>query len=317
MTRLVGQRLVESLVVLLIMSFLVYGLMYLMPGDPLDLALAADPRARPEDIEALKRLWGVDQPFFQRYFGWLGNALSGDFGNSRIEKRPVTDVMLPNLGRTAILMVAAFVLSVIIAIPIGVVAAAKPYSRLDYSVNLFSFAGRSVPAFWLALLLILLFAVELRWLPASGVPTDANAGVFKQIEHLILPVLSLTLLSVAGFTRFVRAETIGVLRQDYIRTARAKGLSRRQVLTGHALRNAMIPVITIIALDFGTLFSGALITETVFSYPGMGKMIFDAIIGSDYNLALIGFLFATFVTLFANLLADIAYVAVDPRISYQ
>lgn len=317
MTRLVGQRLVESLIVLLIMSFLVYGLMYLMPGDPLDLALSADPRARPEDIEALKKLWGVDQPFFDRYFGWLGNALTGDFGNSRTEKRPVAEVMLPNLGRTAILMIAAFVLSVIIAIPIGVIAAANPYSRLDYSVNLFSFAGRSVPAFWLALLLILLFAVELRWLPASGVPTDANAGFLKQMEHLILPVLSLTLLSVAGFTRFVRAETVSVLRQDYIRTARAKGLSRRQVLTGHALRNAMIPVITIIALDFGTLFSGALITETVFSYPGMGKMIYDAIIGSDYNLALIGFLFATFVTLLANLLADIAYVAVDPRISYQ
>ena len=317
MIRLISQRLVESLVVLLIMSFLVYGLMYLMPGDPLDLALSADPKARPEDIEALKKLWGVDQPFFGRYLGWLGNVLSGDFGNSRIEKRPVTDVMLPNLGRTAILMIAAFVLSIVIAIPIGVIAAAKPYSKLDYTVNMFSFAGRSVPAFWLALLLILLFAVELRWLPASGVPTDANAGFFKQAEHLILPVLSLTLLSVAGFTRFVRAETIGVLRQDYIRTARAKGLSWRQVLTGHALRNAMIPVVTIIALDFGTLFSGALITETVFSYPGMGKMIYDAIIGSDFNLALIGFLFATFVTLLANLVADVAYVAIDPRISYQ
>ncbi len=317
MTRLIVQRLVESLVVLLIMSFLVYGLMYLMPGDPLDLALAANPKARPEDIEALKKLWGVDQPFFDRYLGWLGNALSGDFGYSRIEKRPVTDVMLPNLGRTAILMIAAFVLSIVIAIPLGVIAAAKPYSKLDYTVNLFSFAGRSVPAFWLALLLILLFAVELRWLPASGVPTDADASIFKQAEHLILPVLSLTLLSVAGFTRFVRAETIGVMRQDFIRTARAKGLSWRQVLTGHALRNAMIPVITIIALDFGTLFSGALITETVFSYPGMGKMIYDAIIGSDFNLALIGFLFATFVTLLANLLADVAYVAIDPRITYQ
>lgn len=317
MIRLISQRLVESLVVLLVMSFLVYGLMYLMPGDPLDLALSADPKARPEDIEALKKLWGVDQPFFDRYLGWLGNVLTGDFGNSRIEKRPVTDVMLPNLGRTAILMIAAFVLSIVIAIPIGVIAAAKPYSKLDYTVNMFSFAGRSVPAFWLALLLILLFAVELRWLPASGVPTDANAGFFKQVEHLILPVLSLTLLSVAGFTRFVRAETIGVMRQDFIRTARAKGLSWRQVLTGHALRNAMIPVVTIIALDFGTLFSGALITETVFSYPGMGKMIYDAIIGSDFNLALIGFLFATFVTLLANLFADIAYVAIDPRITYQ
>ena len=267
MLRLISQRLAESLVVLLIMSALIYGLMYLMPGDPLDLALSANPKATPQDIEALKKLWGLDQPFTERYFGWLANALSGDFGNSRIERRPVVEVMLPKLGNTAILMLASFILSVVIAIPLGIIAASRPYSKLDYSVNLFSFAGRSVPAFWLALLLILFFAVELRWLPASGVPTSGNPDFWDHVSHLILPVISLTLLNIAGFTRFVRAETINVLRQDFIRTARAKGLSWRQVLTGHALRNAMIPVITIIALDFGGLFSGALITRRCSPIP--------------------------------------------------
>jgi peptide/nickel transport system permease protein len=210
----------------------------------------------------------------------------------------------------------SFVLAIAIAVPTGIWAATRPYSRADYVINLLSFAGISVPPFWLALLLIMLFAVGLGWLPAGGLQTVGVDSLADKARHLALPVMALTLLSVAGITRYVRAEMIGVLRQDYVRTARAKGVPEGTVVWRHALRNALIPVVTVLALDFGALFSGALITETVFSYPGMGKLIYDAILGNDFNLALVGLLFATLLTLVGNLLADLAYAKLDPRISY-
>ncbi|MXY41886.1 MAG: ABC transporter permease [Rhodospirillaceae bacterium] len=311
------RRLMQSLAVIAIMSFLVYALIGLMPGDPIDIMIASDPKLTPDDAARLRALHGLDLPIGERYWNWLSAALGGDLGFSRTHSRPVLDVMGPHLQRTLLLMGISFVLSAAIAIPLGVWAAARPYSLHDYAINLFSFAGRSAPPFWLALILIFVFAVWLGWFPAGGLETIGKGGFWDRLQYLVLPVLSLTLLNVAGFTRFVRAETMAVMRQDFIRTARAKGVSERGVLTGHALRNAMIPIVTIIALDFGTLFSGALITETVFAYPGMGKMIYDSILANDFNLALVGLLFATFVTLAANIGADVAYAVLDPRIALQ
>ncbi|MCW5770746.1 MAG: ABC transporter permease [Rhodospirillaceae bacterium] len=299
------------------MSFVVYLLIGLMPGDPLDIMLSGDPRMTPEDRERLRALYGLHLPLWERYWHWLTAALGGDFGFSRGFNRPVLDVMAPNLGRTALLMGASFVLSVAIAIPLGLAAAVRQRRPTDYLINLFCFAGKSVPPFWLALMLILIFAVDLQWLPAGGVETVGASGFVDRLRYLILPVACLTLLSLATMARIMRAEAIGALRQDYIRTARAKGLSRRRVIWGHAVRNALNPVVTVVALEFGTLFSGALITETVFAYPGMGKMIYDSILGNDYNLALVGLLFATLLVLIGNLAADLAYAALDPRISYK
>ena len=317
MIRFVAQRAIESLIVLLIMSFLVYGLIGLMPGDPIDIMLSGDPRMTPEDRERLKALYGLDVPIWQRYLNWLAAALGGDFGYSRNFNRPVLEVMAPNLGRTALLMGASFGLSVAIAIPLGLAAAVRQRTVADYGINLFCFAGKSVPPFWLALMLILVFAVDLRWFPAGGIETVGDTGVVDRVRHLVLPVTCLTLLNLASVARLMRAEAIGALRQDYVRTARAKGLSERRVIWGHALRNALNPVVTVIALEFGTLFSGALITETVFSYPGMGKMIYDSILGNDYNLALVGLLFATLLVLVGNLAADLAYAVLDPRVSLK
>lgn len=317
MSAFLVRRLMQSLAVIAIMSFLVYALIGLMPGDPIDIMIASDPKLTPDDAARLRALYGLDLPIGERYWNWLSAALGGDFGFSRTHSRPVLDVMGPHLERTLLLMGISFVLSAAIAIPLGVWAAARPYSLHDYAINLFSFAGRSAPPFWLALILIFVFAVWLGWFPAGGLETIGKGGFWDRLQYLVLPVLSLTLLNVAGFTRFVRAETMAVMRQDFIRTARAKGVSERGVLTGHALRNAMIPIVTIIALDFGTLFSGALITETVFAYPGMGKMIYDSILANDFNLALVGLLFATFVTLAANIGADVAYAVLDPRIALQ
>ncbi|HUI17865.1 MAG TPA: ABC transporter permease [Alphaproteobacteria bacterium] len=315
MTRYVAIRLFQALLVLLVMSVVIYGLIGLMPGDPIDLMLSADPKLTPADVAHLKSLYGLDLPLYERYLNWLGAALSGDLGYSRAFAKPVLDVLLPRLGNSAWLLGSSFLLSLALALPVGVGAAARPQGRLDAAVNLFCFAGISVPPFWLALLLIGLFSVELGWFPAGGMETVGDGSLGDRVLHLVLPVLALTLLSVAGFTRYLRAEMLEVLSQDYVRTARAKGVSERNVLLKHALRNALIPVVTVIGLDFGALFSGALITETMFAYPGMGKLIYDSIMGNDFNLAMVALLFATFMTLAANLLADLAVGWLDPRIS--
>ena len=317
MTRFLATRMVQSVIVLALMSFAIYALIGLMPGDPIDLMISADPKMTPEDAARLRELYGVDKPVVERYANWLMAALGGDLGYSRLYAAPVLDVLLPALGNTLILLGLTLVLSLAIGLPAGVVAALRPYSRTDYAINLFAFAGISVPAFWLGLLLIIVFAVILGVLPAGGTETVGGAGLWDQAKYLVLPVANLTLASVGGHTRYMRAAMMETLRQDYIRTARAKGAGRARVVLGHALRNAMIPVVTIIALQFGYLFSGALITETIFAYPGMGKLIFDSIMGNDFNLALVALLFATLVTLIGNLLADVAYAWLDPRITYR
>ncbi|MCH8834992.1 MAG: ABC transporter permease [Proteobacteria bacterium] len=317
MTRFLATRVAQSVIVLALMSFAIYALIGLMPGDPIDLMISADPKMTPEDAARLRELYGVDKPVVERYANWLVAALGGDLGYSRLYAAPVLDVLLPALGNTLILLGLTLVLSLAIGLPAGVVAALRPYSRTDYAINLFAFAGISVPAFWLGLLLIIVFSVILGVLPAGGTETVGGAGLWDQAKYLVLPVANLTLASVGGHTRYMRAAMMETLRQDYIRTARAKGAGRARVVLGHALRNAMIPVVTIIALQFGYLFSGALITETIFAYPGMGKLIFDSIMGNDFNLALVALLFATLVTLVGNLLADVAYAWLDPRIAYR
>lgn len=308
------RRLAESLLVLLVMSAVIYGLIGLMPGDPIDIMISGDPNLTTEDAQRLKALYGLDRPLYERYLAWLGNALQGDFGFSRIFGQPVLDVLVPRLGNTLLLMGLAFFLAFLLALPAGVLAARKPGGWLDGAVNLVAFAGISLPPFWLAILLIILFSVTLGWLPAGGMG-DGSFG--SSAQHLILPALTLTLASVGGHLRYLRAAMIEALRQDYIRTARAKGLNEVGVVMRHALRNAMIPVVTILALDFGTLFGGALITETMFGWLGMGKTIYDAVMGKDYNLALVGLLLATVTVLLANLLADLAYAWLDPRVSYR
>jgi peptide/nickel transport system permease protein len=305
----------QAALVLLVMSFVIYSLIGLMPGDPIDLMLASNPGATPEVVAHLRAIYGLDQPNLVRYAHWLLAAVQGDFGFSRTHAQPVLTVLLPALWQTTKLMLTSFVISVALAFVIGVLAALKPGGIVDAAVSLFAFAGISVPVFWLALVFILLFAVRWHLLPASGESTVGDGGVWDQARHLILPVATLALANTGQFTRFVRAAMIETLRMDHIRTARAKGAGEGRVVLIHALRNAMIPVVTVLALSFGGLFSGALITETMFGLSGMGKVIYDAILGNDFNLALTGLLFATLVTLISNLLADLAYGWLDPRIS--
>ena len=320
MTRYLAARAVGTLVTLALMSFVVYVLIGLMPGDPIDMMIAGDPKMTSADAARLRALYGLDKPLVERYLAWALQAVQGNFGYSRSFGQPVLAVLGPRLLNTLTLAGLAFVLSAGIALPLGIWAAAHPRSRADYLINLFCFAGISAPPFWLALLLITLFVVFLGWLPAGGMAdprpgTSWIASLGQQLRYLALPVLTLTLVQLGTYTRFMRGAMIEVLRQDYVRTARAKGASEHRVMWGHAFANALAPVLTILALSFGGLLSGAVITETMFAWPGMGKAIYQAILDNDYNLALIGLLAATFATIVGNLLADLAYVWVDPRVS--
>lgn len=317
MTAFLVWRLIQTAIVLLVMSFVIYGLMGLMPGDPVDIMAASMPGMTPEVMANIKAIYGLDQPLMMRYARWLMAALSGDFGFSRTHSTPVLHVLAPALLQTCKLMLASFFLSVILALILGLISALRPGGWVDSFISLFAFAGISVPVFWLALILILTFAVGLQWLPASGMGRVGDYGFWDQTRHLMLPVLTLTLANAGQFTRYVRAAMIETLQMDFVRTARAKGAAPSRVVFIHALRNAMVPVVTIMALSFGTLFSGALVTETMFAQMGMGKMIYDSILSNDFNLALTGLLFATLVTLIANFAADIAYALLDPRITLK
>jgi peptide/nickel transport system permease protein len=316
MARFAAGRLLESLIVLAAMSFAVYVLIGLMPGDPIDLMISGNPKMTSEDAVRLRALYGLDQPLAVRYGNWLTAALQGDFGYSRTYTQPVLDILLPRLGNSLLLMGISLAATLAIAVPLGIFAAVRPYSPADNAINLFCFAGISVPSFWFALLCIILFAVKLGWLPAGGMATVGAGSGLDPLQYLVMPVAVLTVTHVGSFTRFMRASMIQTLRQDYIRTARAKGVGPARLVVGHAFQNALLPLITIVGLSFGSLFSGALITEIMFSWLGMGKLMYDAILGNDYNLALVGLLFATAATLLGNFLADVAQVAVDPRVSF-
>jgi peptide/nickel transport system permease protein len=315
--RFTAIRLVEIAGMLVLMSFVIYALIGLMPGDPIDLMLGADPHLTSADVARLKQLYGVDRPLIERYFAWALAVLSGDLGYSRLFSAPVAATLLPRLGNSLLLLGSSFVIAFAAALSLGIGAARRPRSRFDAAVNLACFAGVSLPTFWLALILILVFAAGLGWLPASGMSGGEGGDIADRLRHLVLPVATLTIASIGGYTRYVRAAMRDALGQDHIRTARAKGASEARVVWRHALRGALVPIATILALSFGSLVSGALVTEEMFAYPGMGKLIFDAVMGNDYNLALAALLLATAVTMLANLAADLAYAWLDPRISYR
>ncbi|HYD18029.1 MAG TPA: ABC transporter permease [Patescibacteria group bacterium] len=306
-------RLLQALLTLLCVSFLVYMLIGLMPGDPVDLMAAGNPRFSPEDAARLRALYGLDQPLPLRYGRWLGNALQGDLGYSRLYNLPVLSVLWPRFWNTGLLLGVSLLLTIMFALPLGVQSARGAGGWADRAINLFCLAGISLPHFWLGILLMSLFAVTLGWLPAGA---SLEGDFSEDMRALVLPVATMTVGGLAVYVRHLRAAMVDALRADHIRTARAKGCSPRRTVWNHAFKNALPPVLTILMLDLGTLFSGALTVETVFGFPGMGKLMFDAVMGNDYNLALCGFMILTFFVLLANFLADFLYAALDPRVSY-
>lgn len=319
----ITRRLLQTLIVIAILSYMCFYIMTLMPGDPVEIMISSNPKITSEDVQRLRTLYGLDQPAHARYWNWVTTVSKGDLGYSRTYKVPVSDLMGPRLWNTFILSASALCISILIAIPLGVYTALKPGGRLDYFLNFFSFAGISIPSFWLGILLIIIFAVILGWFPASGTETiGADPQNFwehfkDRAWYLVLPTVSLSIQQIGRFVRFARSAMLEAMRNDYIRTAKAKGLSRNIIVWQHGFRNALIPLITVLALSLSALFSGAILTETVFSYQGVGKLVYDSIFQNDFNVAMVSFIISVSMVLLMNLVADIMYGFADPRIAYK
>ena len=311
------RRLVGAVPLLLGISVISFAILKAVPGGPLA-AYEANPNVTPEDIARLERAFGLDQPFHLQYLSWFGRLLGGDWGHSYASSQPVLAMIGERLPNTLTLMGTVYIVTLLIAIPIGVATATRQYSRFDHLVTGGTFLAYSMPPFWLGLLLIVLFGLQLRWLPLGGmtVPGATTFDLVDRIRHLVLPVTTLALFGTAHYVRYLRASMLETIGQDYLRTARAKGLGERIVILRHALRNASIPLVTVAALDLPELFVGALVTEQIFGWPGMGRLFWDAATRADYPV-LMGILMvsATLIVL-ANLAADVVYAYLDPRIRF-
>ena len=310
MIRLLAARLVQIALTMAILSFAMFLLIGLMPGDPIELAIAGDPRLNAEDAARLRALHGLDQPLLSRYAAWAGGLLEGRFGHSRLFAQPVAQVIWPALVSTLVLLGAALAVAGIIGVALGLLAAARP--RSAPAVDAIAILGQSAPSFWLGILLIILFAVTLGWLPAGG--TTETGGALDGFRFLVLPVVTLAIANLAAYARHSAAAVGATLTEPWITAARARGNGEARILLRHALPNASVPILQVAALDAGALVGGALITETLFARPGMGKLIYDAVMGNDTNLALVALLLVALVTMLATLAADLAQRALDPRL---
>jgi peptide/nickel transport system permease protein len=322
MSRYASRRLLGMIPLLLGISFIVYALINLVPGAPTD-RFEGNPTIRPEDIERIRQNLGLNDPWYLRYFTWLGNTLQGDFGNSFVNYAPVEYLLRSALPNTLILSIVSLVIALAVSIPLGVLCAVKRNSVFDRVVTVIATGFSSIPTLWLSLMMILLFAVKFQeWglpsLPTGGVRNLREPDtILNRIEHLIMPALALSLVSLAGWTRYIRSQMLEVIRLDYVRTAQAKGLRSRIVLMRHAFRNAMLPLVTLVGLTIPDLFSGALIVENIFGYPGVGQLTVASLRSNDYSVAMACVMMLAFLTVIGNLMADLLYGLMDPRVRYD
>ena len=298
-----------------------FAVIHLAPGSPTDLQTQMNPDITPQAIEQLNKHYGLDKPLATQYFLWMKNLALLDFGNSiSSDARPVWDKIKERLPITIYINISSMIIIFLAAIPLGVISALRRGSALDRSITIFVFIGFSIPGFWLALICMDLFGVRLGWLPISGIhsPEYLNLPLWGKVidttRHLFLPVFISAFGSLAGMSRYMRSSMLEIIRQDYILTARAKGLSERTVIYKHAMRNALLPVITILGLSIPGLIGGSVIFESIFSIPGLGKLFYEAIMMRDYNMIMGSLTIGAVLTLMGNLIADIAYSIADPRI---
>lgn len=323
MFKYIARRTLQAVPFLLVLSALIFMMVRAAPGGPLA-AAQRNPNVKPEQIQRMRQRLGLDQPLPVQYVKWLGVILlEGDFGDSIKFRRPVIEMIRERIPNTFILVGTAFLITLAVAIPIGVLSARKPYSKFDFSVTTLTFVGQSIPIFWFGLVLILLFYVVIKnpvtnapFFPApAGTNTPGKEGdIVDFLAHLILPVICLSFGWIAWYSRFLRSSMLDVLHEDYVRTARAKGLSDRVVYYKHALQNAILPLVTLVALDLPTVFAGALFVETIFSWPGMGRMFWDAANGRDYPVLLAVVMINAVLILCFNLSADLMYGVLDLRV---
>ncbi|MDX1688076.1 MAG: ABC transporter permease [Candidatus Promineifilaceae bacterium] len=312
-TRYIIQRLLLALVVVLGVSFVVFLIIHLVPGDPARVILGT--QATEENVAALQKRLGLDRPFLVQYGDWLWNVLQGDFGRSLVTRQEVAPQIAQRLPATLQLAAAALFVGMAIAFPAGIISALKPGSKTDIFASIISQVGVSIPDFWMGIMLILLFSLTLNWLPSRGY-TPLTEDPKGWLLHIILPAMTLGIISGSIQTRFIRSAMLEVLNQDYIRTARAKGLRERVVILSHALRNALITIVTIIGLQITALLSAVVVVEVVFGWPGLGRLALDAVLDRDYPLLQGAVLTIAVLLTLVNLATDLLYFFLDPRIEY-
>ncbi len=317
------RRVLQAIPLLIGITIIIFVMLQMTPGGPL--AVGENPAGRgrvtEEDLQRLRNQYGLNDPMYVQYLNWLGDLAQGDLGTSFNTGLPVLRMIGERLPTTLLVMGLAFALTLMLSIPIGILAAVRRYSFFDYFTTSFSFLGIAIPSFWFAIMLIYLFSFQLGWLPSVGL-TDPRAdhegfsGLWDRVTHLIMPVSVLALTSTANVTRYVRAAMLDVISQDYVRTARAKGLREQMVIWVHALKNAAIPIVTVLALELPDLFIGAVIVESVFAIAGMGRLFIESANLRDYPVLMGVLTIAAALVIFFNLLADLLYGALDPRVRY-
>jgi peptide/nickel transport system permease protein len=321
MVAYVSRRLIEAVPLLLLITLVLFVIIQ-MTGDPLA-AYTVDSTLTGADIARLRALYGLDQPVPIQYLRWLGNMLIGNWGTSYVGNRPVLELIAQRLPNTIILVISSYSIILVVSVVLGVYTAVRQYSWIDQIVTTLAFIGIAMPSFWLGLLLLIFFAVEMRnlglpYFPAGGM-YDLTVGptVPQVLWHLVLPSIALATVITAGYIRFVRASMLEIINQDYIRTARAKGLSERLTLRRHALKNAAIPLVTLIGLDLPRFLSGAIVVESIFAWPGMGRLFWEHAEKTDIPVLMAVMLFTSILVVLCNLLADVGYAYLDPRIRYR
>jgi len=299
---------------LLIVALIVFLITRMIPGNPA--AVMLGPQASIDDIQALTDELGLNNPLYIQFLEYMGNLLRGDFGTSLAYNQPITDLILERFPNTVILAISALIIAFAIGVPAGMIAASKQNTIIDYSITTLSLIGVSMPVFWLGIMLVLYFSVNLGWFPSTGMGT-MDDGFFTFIRHLILPSITLATIPTATFARITRSSMLEVFTQDYIKAARSKGISEFLVTVKHALKNALTPLLTVLGLEISTLLGGAVLTETIFSWPGMGLLIIDAIEKRDFVVVQSTVLFIALIFVVVNLIVDVLYKVVNPKINYS
>ena len=311
------RRLLSAIPVMFIITFATFVLMQMLPGGPLA-AYENNPEISQEDIQRLRHEMGLDRPIPVQYWAWLKNFVRGDWGYSFATKRPVLQEIWDRLPNTIYLTGFSLIVALMIAIPVGIISATRQYSIFDHITTTLTYVGRSMPVYYSGLLLIIIFSIWLRWFPSGGMHTlGKEFSIFDSLHHLFLPMVSLSTLIAAKYVRFLRTSMLEVIHQDYIRTAAAKGLHNRVIIYKHAFRNAAIPLVTVVAIDLPVLFAGALFTETVYSWPGMGRLFVDSATRFDYSIVMGIVAAIAFLVVVSNLIAHVIYGILDPRITYS
>jgi peptide/nickel transport system permease protein len=313
------RRLLQAVPTFFGITLISFALMQLAPGDPLDLFVSGQADLTAEDYAALRRSYGFDEPLPTQYLKWLGRTVTGDFGRSFIYKRPAIEMIGAALPNTLQLSVLAVMLALLVGIPLGVIAARYRGTHLDQAIRVLGVMGHAIPGFWFGLLFILLLSVQLRLFPVGGMLTVGSEpwDIADRLRHLVGPVLALSLAGIANYSRYMRTEALDVINQDFIRTAYAKGLRHRTVLYVHALRNALLPIITSLGALLAALVSGAVVVEQVFAWPGMGRLTFEAARSKDYPVVMAVVVISSALLLVSYILRDIAYAVADPRVRHR